>query len=94
MIFAQVHNYHEKAIFRLVADRAARYPELARRPELLADVACVALNRIAPRYIRSDVDMAFYMIDPEFVRQQAAMKKAVDFAFNFVNSRTELASRY
>jgi hypothetical protein len=93
MIFSQVHNYHEKAIYRLVAEHAQRYPELAGRPELLADVACVALNRLPPRYIRSDVDMAFYMVDTEFARQQAAEKKAVDYAFEFVRSRSELAAR-
>jgi hypothetical protein len=93
MIFSQVHNYHEKAIYRLVAERAERYPDLAARPELLADVACVALNRLPPRYIRSDVDMAFYMVDAEFVRQQTAEKKAVDYAFEFVRSRAELVAR-
>jgi hypothetical protein len=92
MIFAQVHNYHEKAVFRRVTDRAAHYPDLLNRPELLADVACVALNRLSPQYIRSAIDMAFYMDDAEFVRQQAAIKKAVEYAFNFVRSRIALGS--
>ncbi|MGO8857506.1 MAG: late competence development ComFB family protein [Steroidobacteraceae bacterium] len=92
MTFAQVHNYHEKAIFRRVTDRAGHYPDLVNRPELLADVACVALNRLPPRYIRSAIDMAFYMDDAELVQQQAAERKAVDFAFNFVRSRIALGS--
>jgi hypothetical protein len=30
---------------------------LSDNPELLSDVACVALNRLPPRYIRHIVDM-------------------------------------
>lgn len=29
--------------------------------DYLSDVACVALNRLPARYIRHEVDMAFYM---------------------------------
>jgi len=54
--FSSVHNFNEAAIFRAITRDAALYPELSGQPELLADVACVALNRMSPRYIRNDVD--------------------------------------
>ena len=32
---------------------------------MLADVACVALNRLPARYVRHDVDMVFYLTEQE-----------------------------
>ena len=54
-------------------------------------MACVALNRLPPRYIRHKVDMDFYMSADERRRREAAVKAAVEFAFGFVQSR--LAAR-
>ncbi|MGA9027518.1 MAG: late competence development ComFB family protein [Steroidobacteraceae bacterium] len=89
--FESVHNSNEEAIFGKVLDAAPGYPKLAGDPELLADVACVALNRLPPRYIRHKVDMDFYMSADERRRREAAVKAAVEFAFGFVQSR--LAAR-
>jgi hypothetical protein len=90
VIFESVHNYHERAIFRLIREQAPLFPGLAADPGFLADVACVALNRLAPRYVRNNVDMAFYMDDSELANQQAGVKSAVDYAFAFVQSRIAL----
>ena len=38
---------------------------MADNDDLLADVACVALNRLPPRYIRHEVDFAFYLSERE-----------------------------
>ena len=42
--FEQVHNYYERLIFEEVARRAQTYPVFT--ADMLADVACVALNRL------------------------------------------------
>ena len=52
MDFTSVYNTHEKTIFEAVTAAAPRYPGIADDPGLLADVACVALNRMPPPYIR------------------------------------------
>ena len=59
-----IQNFHERAVYEAVETRAKRFPHLA-TPELLADIACVALNRLPPRYIRHEVDFAFYLTDKE-----------------------------
>ena len=41
---------HEKTIFDTVVATAPRYPALAGNADLLADVACVALNRVPPHH--------------------------------------------
>ena len=89
--FDAVHNYNERLIFELISDSADRYPALS-DPELLADVACVALNRLPPRYIRHIVDMRFFTNDEESAKNDAAVSAAVEFAFDFVRSREGLRS--
>jgi hypothetical protein len=84
--FDAVHNYNERLIFQLISDSAVRYPTLS-DPELLADVACVALNRLPPRYVCHDVDMSSYMSNDERAKNEAAVKAAVEFAFGFMQSR-------
>jgi hypothetical protein len=59
--FSTVQNHHERAVFEAVAALATAYPAIGDDPGLLADVACVALNRLPPRYIRHAVDLHFYL---------------------------------
>ena len=87
--FETVHNYNDEAVFRAISECAPRYPLLAGEPELLADVACVALNRLPPRYVRHDLDTNFYMSDDARAQFEAAVKAAVSYAFDFVQSRTK-----
>ena len=44
-----IYNRHEQAVFAAVLAGREVYPAVAAQDELLADRACVALNRIAPR---------------------------------------------
>lgn len=93
MPFQSVHNVHEAAIFRLVVEHAAKHAQFADDKELLADVACVALNRLSPRYIRHDVDYAYYTDDGERLRQQDEMQQAVEYAFEFLQNRVDSGPR-
>jgi hypothetical protein len=89
--FESVHNYCEQAVFRHVTVCVADFPQFAGDVEVLADIACVALNRLPPRYIRNDVDMNFFMSKEDRAKMDAAVDAAVTFAFRFIQSR--IASR-
>jgi hypothetical protein len=91
--FTSVRNRNEPAVFTAVRDHADRYPGIANRPDLLADVACVALNRLPPRYIRHEVDFVFYLSDRERVDSERLLMDAVDYAFGFVQARTAMRAR-
>lgn len=81
-----IHNYYE----HLVLDRISKLAlEKTKSPDYLADVCCLALNQVPPRYIRYEVDMAFYL--PQSERQQMEMNviNAVDKAIRFLNSTEE-----
>ncbi len=91
--FSSVRNHNERAVFDAVQHNADRYPGMAHDPELLADVACVALNRLAPRYIRHEVDLVFYLSDRERVDMEKQLQKAVEHAFGFVQARVAMRAR-
>ena len=90
--FDSIHNHHERAVFEAVRTTGARYPHMA-EDELLADIACVALNRLPPRYIRHEVDFAFYLTDKERIENERAIAEAVAFAFEFVQARVAMRAR-
>ena len=83
--FEQVHNYYERLIFEEVASRSVEFPDFTM--DMLADVACVALNRLPARYVRHDVDMMFYLTEQERHAIQISMEEVLKFAFNFVQER-------
>ena len=91
--FSSIRNHHEQAVFAAVLAALPRYPGVASQPALLADVACVALNRLPPRYIRHEVDFSFYLTEPERLEIDAAISEAVTYAFNFVTARAALRAR-
>lgn len=91
--FSSIRNYHERGVCEAVTAAATRYPSLHADAELLADVACVALNRMHPRYIRHEVDFAFYQSDRERADTERQLTEAVEFAFGFVQARTAMRAR-
>ncbi len=91
--FSSVHNHHEKTVFDAVRRRSAEHPGLAGNTELLADVACVALSRLPARYIRHQVDYAFFLTDRERVDNELAVDEAVEHAFGFVQARVAMRAR-
>lgn len=91
--FTTVRNHNERAVFDAVQRMAPDHPGLAHDPELLADVACVALNRLPSRYIRHEVDFAFYLSERERAESDRQVNEAVEFAFGFVQARTAMRAR-
>ncbi|MDH3210058.1 MAG: late competence development ComFB family protein [Burkholderiaceae bacterium] len=90
--YESVNNYYERPVFEAIANIAPRFADSA-QPESLADVACVALNRLPPRYIRHEADMAFYLTDVERADIERAVDEAVSYAFQFVQARTAMRAR-
>jgi hypothetical protein len=91
--FTSVRNHNERAVYDAVQRHAERYPGISHKTELLADVACVALNRLPARYIRHEVDFAFYLSERERAESERQVEEAVDFAFGFVQARTAMRAR-
>ncbi len=83
---ANVHNYYERLVTESILKTDARSIS---DPDFLADVSCVALNHLPPRYIRHDVDMSFFMSPVEREETEDKVQRAVDYALIFVQQHEE-----
>lgn len=86
-IINHISNYYEQVVSeeirRQLADRTTE-PAM----DFMADVACVALNRLPPKYYRYEVDMAFYMSPNELFEVKERVHKIVTEAIAFVEHHT------
>lgn len=80
-----IHNYYERLVIEAIAEQSERVRQGDR--DFLADVACVALNRLPPRYIRHDVDMTFFMSPQDIKEIGEKVAQAVSDALSYVESR-------
>lgn len=81
-----VHNYYERFVF----EQILRASDLAAEDaNFFADVACVALNHLPPRYVRFDVDMSFFLSPQEMDEMADKVAHAVNQALNYVSERSQ-----
>lgn len=86
MSFETIRNYYEHLVIqRIVETLGEQRP--APDSEYLADVACVALNHLPPRYMRHEVDMAFYVSPQERDEIIIKVNTAVELAVRFIAQR-------
>ncbi|WP_111640406.1 late competence development ComFB family protein [Marinimicrobium alkaliphilum] len=81
-----IHNYYERLVLEQI--RAQLNESHQRNANFMADVACVALNRLPPRYIRHDVDMTFFMSQDELAETEEKVTRAVSEALAYVAGRS------
>jgi hypothetical protein len=86
--FGSIHNHYERAVYDEVITLAKKRPAV--ESKLLADIACVALNQLPPRYIRHDVDFAFFLTAQEREHSAQLVRDAVAYAFDFVVARARM----
>lgn len=77
-----IQNYYEKLVSDALTDKLKDSP---RDIDELADIACVALNHLPPRYFRHEIDMAFYLSPTEFKEMRDKVSDAVDEAIAYVD---------
>ena len=85
-----IHNYYEQLVLEHIEELGLPKTKSA---DFLADLTCLALNQLSPRYIRYEVDMAFYL--PNSERQQMrmnvihAVQAGVDFLEDHVSEKKD-----
>lgn len=77
-----IHNYYEHLILERIEKLGLN---TSKDEDYIADLCCLALNQVPPRYIRYEVDMAFYL--PQNERHQMEMNavNAIDKAIKFLD---------
>ena len=83
MEFESVHNYYEKLVTEYLVNEFGSQHEAG----WMADIACVALNHLPPRYIRYDVDMTFYLSPQEAAEMHNKVAGACQKAISYVQER-------
>ena len=81
-ISEDIHNYYEKLVMQhfVTAKFDERYDL-----DFIADLTCVVLNQLPTRYIRHEVDMAFYLPPSERFEMESKVKQAIAKALDFMD---------
>jgi hypothetical protein len=85
--FEAIHNYYELLVIEHVMNTIAREGDSSE--DELEDIACLALNQLPVRYVRHDVDMAFFLTTRERERMQHEISEAVLNAVRTVHERNQ-----
>ena len=78
-----IHNYYEKLVLQhfSLGKLAEKYD-----PDFISDLFCVVLNQLPPRYIRHEVDMAFYLPTSERFEMENNVTSAINKALSFMKN--------
>ncbi len=79
-----IHNYYEKLLVDHIVELGL---DTEKDSEYLADLCCISLNLLPPRYIRYEVDMAFYMPQSERYEMNMKVQEAVARARSFLDKQ-------
>jgi hypothetical protein len=77
-----IHNYYEHLVLQRVTELGL---DSTKSPDYLADLCCLALNQVPPRYIRYEVDMAFYLPQSERNQMEMNVTYAIDNAMKYLD---------
>ncbi|CAD2225155.1 conserved hypothetical protein [Pseudoalteromonas sp. 3J6] len=82
-----IHNFYEKLVLEEIEKRKLneRYND-----DVMADFCCTVLNQLPPRYIRYDVDMAFYLTQTDRLDMQQRVEVAINFAIDQIAKKKAL----
>ena len=89
MSLEAVHNYYQRLVEEhlntLVEDSDNTLTE-----EDYEDVACLALNKLPPRYVKHDVDVLFYVSEQEQSEMRDRVITAIREAIEYVRDHPRM----
>ncbi len=77
-----IHNYYEHLVLENIGKLGL---DTTKSPDYLADLCCLALNQVPPRYIRYEVDMAFYLPQSERNQMEMNVEHAITKAMKYLD---------
>ena len=88
MNYSSLYNFYERIVFEYISQEVVElYP--VRDEEFFLDVACYSLTRLPSRYIRHEIDMAFYLAPGERTEMQERVSEVVTAAAKFIDQRVK-----
>lgn len=83
-----IHNFYEHLVIEHLETNKL---SLEFDNEFLADLCCLALSQLPARYIRHDIDMAFYLSADERKSMSDQVDKAINHALNYLQKQQNSA---
>ena len=77
-----IHNYYEHLVLEKIDTLGLNK---SKSEDYIADLSCLALNQIPPRYIRHEVDMSFYLPQSEKQQMEMNVLHAIEKALKFLD---------
>lgn len=79
-----IHNFYEHIVLEhLEANNLnQKYDQ-----DFIADLCCLTLTRLPARYIRHDIDMAFFLSNDERAAMNKEVKEAIDISLLYLQKR-------
>ncbi|MCP3687740.1 MAG: late competence development ComFB family protein [Gammaproteobacteria bacterium] len=90
--FSSIQNYYERLVFEFINDVLIdQYSDMD--DDFFLDVACYGLTRLPSRYMRHEIDMAFYLAPGERTEMFNQVRDALLSAAEFIYTRRKKASK-
>ncbi|RDH81303.1 MAG: competence protein ComFB [endosymbiont of Galathealinum brachiosum] len=93
MDFTSIHNFYEHLVIDYLQAEVIPSHE-DQSTDFFLDVACYALSKLPSRYMRHEIDMAFYLESKERAEMMAEVKKHVDEAVQYITQNFNKNERY
>ena len=88
-----IHNYYEHLVIDYM--QTAVIPNMPDKSnDFFLDVACYALTKLPARYMRHEIDMAFYLDSKERTQMHGEVEKAVNEAVDYIGKNFNKDNRY
>ncbi len=93
MDFTSIHNFYEHLVIDyLQAEIIPQHTDQS--SDFFLDIACYALTKLPSRYMRHEIDMAFYLESEERAKMMIEVKNAVDDAVKYISENFNKNERY
>jgi hypothetical protein len=79
-----IHNYYEHLVLAHLEIMAIA---THKDSDYIADLSCIVLNQLPPRYIRYQVDMAFYLPHHERIEMEMKVKETIERAMSYLDNK-------
>jgi competence protein ComFB len=88
-----IHNYYEHLVIDYMQSEIVPKRE-DKGSDYFLDIACYALTKLPARYMRHEIDMAFYLDSAERTKMTEQVKKEVDKAIIYIDQNFNKDNRY
>ncbi|MFT4732030.1 MAG: hypothetical protein ACI89W_001048 [Gammaproteobacteria bacterium] len=78
-----IHNYYEHLVLEKIEGLGFYRSQTA---DFIADLTCLVLNQLPPRYIRYEVDMAFFLPISERTQMEMNVSLALSTASEYLKT--------